>query len=164
MEEWRPINDFPNYEVSNMGRVQSVPHITTATHTNKNGVVVVKQQNRAGIILSTKIERHGYVTVTLMKDGKPVTKTPHRLVAEAFLPNPDNKAQVDHIDRNKKNNVVTNLRWATRCENQQNREYHPDMYLSCVWKITFQRDGRQVQRTFRTEAEARAFRLAEVGF
>ena len=66
-------------------------------------------------------DKRGYLHVALCKDGKPKTTKIHRLVAEHYIPNDDNKREVDHIDRNKHNNDVTNLRWTTSSENQQNR-------------------------------------------
>ena len=71
---------------------------------------VVKQQ-KAG---------SGYSFVALYKNGKGRQKYVHRLVAEAFIPNPENKREVDHIDNDKNNNNVSNLRWVTHKENQNN--------------------------------------------
>ena len=59
----------------------------------------------------------GYLKITLYKDGKRKDFYIHRLVAEAFIPNPDNKPQVNHLDENKLNNSVSNLEWATAKEN-----------------------------------------------
>ena len=61
---------------------------------------------------------HGYKYVQLKVNGYCKNFYIHRLVAEAFIPNPENKKEVDHIDNNTENNVVTNLRWATPKENQ----------------------------------------------
>ena len=58
-----------------------------------------------------------YVQIKLCKEGQSVFKYVHRLVAEAFIPNPDNLPEVDHIDGNKSNNAVANLRWVTRSTN-----------------------------------------------
>lgn len=63
-------------------------------------------------------ERSGVNRVVLHNNGKKARKMVHRLVAEAFIPNPSNKPQVDHIDGNKQNNDVCNLRWCTDEENQ----------------------------------------------
>ena len=65
--------------------------------------------------------RDGYKHVVLCKNGKMKNMNIHRLVAVAFIPNPENKPQVDHIDQCRTNNHVSNLRWATNSENQQNR-------------------------------------------
>ena len=62
----------------------------------------------------------GYLAVHLYKNKKVYTKSIHRLVGQAFIPNPDNKPEVDHIDRNKSNNNVENLRWVNSSENSQN--------------------------------------------
>ena len=62
----------------------------------------------------------GYHFVNLYLNGKHYQRKIHRLVAEAFIPNPDNKREVDHIDNNKSNNDVSNLRWVTHKENQNN--------------------------------------------
>ena len=70
--------------------------------------------------LKEKINRHGYLHVELCKDGIHKTHRIHRLVAEHYIPNPDNKKCVDHINRDKKDNRIENLRWATHSENNQN--------------------------------------------
>lgn len=68
-------------------------------------------------------ERDGrYLCFHVMRDGKKFREAIHRLVAEAFIPNPENKPFVDHIDGNTKNNDVSNLRWVTGSENQANRK------------------------------------------
>jgi hypothetical protein len=60
--------------------------------------------------------------ICLCKDGKRFTKLVHRLVGKAFITNPDNLPQIDHIDRNKLNNCVTNLRWVSRSTNMKNQK------------------------------------------
>lgn len=95
-EEWRDIEDYPNYEVSNIGRVR-----------NKN----------TGRILSQNDNGCGYLHVSLWKDGKGCSKYVHRLVGEAFIPNPENKETINHKDLQPYNNFVDNLEWATYSEN-----------------------------------------------
>lgn len=68
---------------------------------------------------STFIGNGGYERVSLWIDGKQYKESIHRLVAQVFIPNPDNKPQVNHIDGNKLNNNVSNLEWCTREENMQ---------------------------------------------
>lgn len=65
----------------------------------------------------------GYLTISLCKNGKHKTMLIHRLVADAFIENPENKPQVDHIDRNQNNNSVINLRWVDNFENFENRDH-----------------------------------------
>lgn len=60
-----------------------------------------------------------YLKVMLTKNGEQIQKLVHRLVAEAFIPNPENKKEVNHIDGNKLNNSIDNLEWVTPKENQQ---------------------------------------------
>ena len=78
--------------------------------------------NSKGKILKTNLTTNGYDGITLYNQGKGKTINIHRLVAEHYIPNPENKPEVDHIDRNKLNNDVINLRWATRSENEQNKD------------------------------------------
>jgi hypothetical protein len=75
---------------------------------------------KTGRFLKGSENKDGYLQVGLYKDKKRKMFRIHRLVALAFLENPENKPTVDHIDRNKQNNRLENLRWATKSENQAN--------------------------------------------
>ena len=108
-EIWKDIKGFEGlYQISNLGRVKSV-----ARYSEQNHFLPEK-------ILSICHAIAGYTDVSLYKDGKRYHKKPHRLVAEAFIPNPNNLPEVDHIDTNKDNNCVDNLRWVTHSENHLN--------------------------------------------
>ena len=67
--------------------------------------------------LANSNAKDGYLKITLSKNGQTKTYQVHRLVAEAYIPNPEGKPQVNHLDENKKNNYVSNLSWATAKEN-----------------------------------------------
>jgi hypothetical protein len=103
MESWKDIRDFPRYEVSNIGRIRRL------------------KRNKMYNYLKCHTSKNGYIQVCLRKNNKKTTKNVHRLVLEAFVgPCPEGK-QCDHIDRDRGNNNVTNLRWVTPKENTQNR-------------------------------------------
>lgn len=106
MEEvWRDIKGFENkYQVSNLGKVKSLNYFGGSNEQ----------------ILKQKTNPNGYMYVSLWKNNKESQLRVHRLVAEAFIPNPDNKVQVDHINCNRIDNRVENLRWCTRSENMRN--------------------------------------------
>ena len=96
-EIWKDIKDYEGlYQVSNLGRVK---RITT------------------GRVLKPLKHANGYLMVKLSKNSIVYTKTVHRLVAEAFIPNPEHKSEINHIDETKTNNNVSNLEWMTRKEN-----------------------------------------------
>lgn len=105
MEEiWKDINGFEGmYQISNLGRVKSIER--TVIDKNNN-IKYIKEH-----IMSSSNNGNGYLSVMLYKDNKGVRKLIHRLVAQAFIPNPQNLPEVNHIDENRGNNVVTNLEW-----------------------------------------------------
>lgn len=120
-EIWKPVVGYEGlYEVSSLGRVRSLDRIDSNNHPLK------------GVILKPYISNSGYLLVGLYKQQKRDRKLLHRLVAEAFIPNPDNKPEIDHINTIKTDNTVflnedgsinyekTNLRWTTRKENINN--------------------------------------------
>lgn len=98
-----PIDEFPGYCITSDGRVLSRP---------KNHARWKKRRWKI-----QGVQNCGYKIVFLRKKNKEKTRTVHRLVAKAFILNPENKPQVNHIDGNKENNNVENLEWCTRSEN-----------------------------------------------
>ena len=98
-EELRPIQDFPNYNVSNLGNIKNI--------TNDK-------------ILKPYV-KSGYYHVSLVNDTTKKTCKVHRLIALAFIENPENKSDVNHKDKNKLNNDLANLEWMTRQENNIHR-------------------------------------------
>ena len=105
IEIWKDIAGYEGfYQVSNLGRVKRLPTVVRATHGSK--------QYRDGRILKYKRARE-YNSVALSKDGKMRYYRVARLVAIAFIPNPDNLPQVNHKDCNPKNDKANNLEWCT---------------------------------------------------
>ena len=116
MENWKDIKGFEGlYQVNFWGEVKSVER-TYQVGFGKKRVVKV------GGLRVIKVSRYGYKIVQLFKNGKPFTRSIHRLVAEAFIENPMNYRVVNHIDGNKLNNSIDNLEW---CSDKQNTlHYH----------------------------------------
>lgn len=111
MEVWKDIKGYEGlYQVSNLGRVKSL----------KTYVGYSKKEK----ILKPQIDYLGYVHVNLYKNGKLKSCKIHRLVAEAFIPNPNCLQQVGHNDDNKENNCASNLYWTTSLENNTHNERH----------------------------------------
>lgn len=107
-EIWKKVINFDNYEVSNLGRVRSIDRYE-----------LYRDKFHKGRILKQFLQ-NGYPKVSFSINGSTCQRFVHRLVAEAFIPNPDNKPQIDHIDTNRSNNCVDNLRWVTQEENLNN--------------------------------------------
>ena len=99
-EQWRSIDGYIIYQVSNIGRVRNA---------------------NTGRIMKGTVSNHGYKIVNLRNDIGIKTFLVHRLVAQEFVDNPDDKFCVDHIDRDKENNISSNLRWTTSSENNMNK-------------------------------------------
>ncbi len=103
IEIWKPIRGYEGYEVSNLGRIKSLNYNHTGCEK----------------ILKPVNDGKGYLKVFLFKNGKRKNFQIHRLVAQTFIPNPDNKPCVNHIDCNPSNNCINNLEWCTYKENTQ---------------------------------------------
>ena len=143
MEMWKDITDFPNYEVSNLGNVRN-------------------KKNKKMLKLRPVPKGNDYICydVCLYNDTKKLGfhKKIHRLVAEAFIPNLENKPEIDHKDRNPSNNHVDNLRWATRSENCLNTGLRSDntsgeknVYYckqKNKWTIRFMENGKEISCGF----------------
>ena len=113
-EEWRDVVGYEGYyQVSNLGRIKVLPHKVV------RGFCTVVCPEK---VLKPRQKDNKYLFVKLSNGSKKTAKEKyiHRLVAIAFLPNPNSKEQVDHIDGDKTNNAVSNLRWATCIENVRN--------------------------------------------
>lgn len=107
-EIWKDIKGYEEfYQISNLGNVRSLP---------RNGTI-----NKSRILKPNNVKN--YLQVSLQKHGKTKYQKVHRIVAETFIPNPNNYPQVNHIDGNKHNNRVDNLEWVTSSENQLHSYY-----------------------------------------
>lgn len=109
-ETWKDVKDYENiYKVSNLGRIKSLDRYVK----RKDGVIYFKK----GTILELIINEDGYAQCKLCKQGKCTTVKVHRVVANAFVPNPNNLPEVNHKDFNRSNNSASNLEWSNHDEN-----------------------------------------------
>ena len=110
-EEWKQIDEFKYYYVSNLGNVKSTRRWS--------GTKFYEREHLVSLYTNKK---NGYVYVSISKNSKSYNIRVHKLVANAFIPNPNNYNQINHIDGNKQNNRVNNLEW---CDGSYNIK---DMY------------------------------------
>ena len=100
IEQWRLIDGYDNYEISSHGRVRN---------------------NKTCKIMTIRLKQDGYHGIRLSKDNKKKDFLIHRLIGFAFLDKKEEDTDIDHIDHNKVNNMVNNLRWTTSSGNNRNR-------------------------------------------
>lgn len=139
-EIWKEVKEAPNYEVSNLGRVR-----------NKNGKVLKPSIN------------HGYFHVVLMNGKTRLTRRVHKLVMNAFVPNPDNLPCINHKDEVRTNNRLDNLEWCTNEYNlnygnrnklaSENRRFKAAKYSERGVKITLYSTKEVIEVQTMTEAE-----------
>lgn len=139
-EEWKDIKGFEEkYQISSLGRVRTLNW---------------KRSGKIKIMKPYLIR--GYFAMTFRLGGagsKQVHPLVHRLVAEAFIDNPDNKSDVNHIDGNRQNNNISNLEWATRAENERHKIYilgHPSGSMLIPQKVLCVETG----EIFNSQSEA----------
>lgn len=107
MEIWKDINGYEGlYQVSNKGRVRSLDKYDSMGRFHKGDIISIRIKNRTG-----------YPCIDLYKNGERKNVNVHRLVAEAFIKNPNNYNVVNHVDGDKTNNCVENLEWCTQSHN-----------------------------------------------
>lgn len=107
-EIWKDVIDYNGiyigiYQISNLGRLKRIMH----------------RKNPTNKLINSFVFDDGYICVTLIKNGKTKFTGIHRLIASAFIPNPENKPEVNHKDGNKHNNSIDNLEWNTSSENKK---------------------------------------------
>jgi glycyl-tRNA synthetase beta subunit len=127
---WKQIEGH-NYEVSEDGQVRNI----------KTGLI--RKQNNNGT---------GYLYVALKEKGIQTNKLIHRLIAEAYIPNPENKRCIDHIDRCRTNNNISNLRWVTHSEN-----IHNSTIVINAKNISFHKRGGYVVQVMRQSKQYRKY-------
>ena len=139
-EIWKDVIGFEGlYEISNYGNLKSKDRIVHYLGKNQFGTYPATKLFK-GKMITPVLNQHKYYQVALYKNGKSFNKLVHQLVAEAFIPNPENKPTVNHKDGNKINNKVENLEWATAKE----QTYHSINVLGHKFYITQQcRDARK---------------------
>ena len=139
MEEWRDVPGYEGlYQVSSLGQIKSLVR-------------------RAEKILSCRKNEWGYLETPPLAGSRKMYRV-HRLVALTFIPNPDNKLEVDHINRIPDDNRVENLRWANRSEQQVNTKdrEHTTEYrnITCCYRVKIDRGDFHYAKRFKTLEEA----------
>lgn len=115
MEEWRDVKGYEGfYKVSNTGVIKSVDRLIKQIN---NGVEIVTRYK--GKTISQTKDSRGYMRVHISKNGKDKYASVHRIVAEAFVPKPNNCNIVNHLDCNPSNNIYSNLEWTTHKGNME---------------------------------------------
>ena len=116
-EIWKDINGMEDrYQISNKGRVRSKERKYTVTHWNRFKTITCERTVKSKI-LKERDNGHGYMNVNLHAEDGQKTKYIHNLMAEHFIPNPENKPQVNHKNGIKDDNRLSNLEWSTAQEN-----------------------------------------------
>ena len=129
-EIWKAHPDIPGIEVSTMGNVRTLDKVVSG----KGNVTYLKN----GRILKQYLNHNsGYLQVGVSIDGKRVTKLVHRLIAQAFIPNPEELPQINHKDSDRTNNNVSNLEWCTPKYNSQYREKYGVSRMEVAGKPIF---------------------------
>lgn len=135
-EEWKDIKGYEGYyQASSLGRIRSLDRIDTSG------------KRRKGKVLKYKHDGGGYPSVILARGCKDHTIHVHRLIAETFIPNPDNKPTVNHIDENKENNAVSNLEWMTYKENA----HHGTRMKRCYSGRDYKAIGKRISAGIRSK-------------
>ncbi len=115
-EIWKPVKGYESmYEVSNYGRCRSLDRQVNSKHGTRTVY---------GQILRPDLSNNGYLRYSFSRSQNRCKISAHRLVAKHFIPNPENKPQVNHIDSDKTNNHVDNLEWVTMSENMKHDYKH----------------------------------------
>lgn len=142
-EEWKDIAGYEGlYQVSNLGNVKSIDHYNT------NGFKEILYKGR---MLKFNVGKNGYLSVMLCKNGKTKRHYVHRLVAQAFIPNPDNLPEVNHKDEVSIHNFVDNLEW---CDRYYNLNYGTLQKRSAVSRghkvLQYDKDGKLMNEFYST--------------
>ena len=124
-EIWKDIEGYEGkYQISNKGRVKSLGRVIYRKDSNKVARFTKDK------IRKLKTDKCGYKFINLSKNGISKNFLIHRLVAEAYIPNPDNLPEVDHIDNDKTHNYLNNLQWLTNRDNNRKSKNKPILQYS----------------------------------